>query len=779
MWKKFKPYLCLFLLGFACCELITAQETQKSTLSGYIRDEATGEVLVGANIRIKDHPTLQTSTNQAGFFSLRVSHGTLEVLFSFTGFEEQKLHIRFHQDTLLHVALRQGQVLDEVVVSAGRQQDQLRNPQMGMTKVDLLDVAHVPVLFGEKDILKTIQLLPGVMSGGEGSSQFFVRGGQGDQNLILLDGAPVFNASHLLGFFSTFNSDAIRDVTLYKGGMPAKYGGRLASVLDIQMDEGNNKRFAAEGGLGLIASRIKIEGPLVRDKGSFMVSGRRTYADLFLKLSSDPDISQSKLYFYDLNLKANYRLDDKNALFLSGYFGQDVLGYADRFGFDWGNATGSIRWQHLISPRLFSHTTAVYSDYKYKVDLMDPTLDFVIASNIRSGHLKQDFQFFERSQSTFNGGIDMLYQKINPTNINAGEQASVNTIPMEGRNGTEVAAYLSHDWKPTPELSLLYGLRYSHFLMHGPGQFFTYDPATGDIRSSRTYEKGQLVQHYAFLEPRFSLSYNFHRLHSVKASYSKNTQNLHLLSNSTSSLPTDDWVLSSPNVKPQVSDQVSLGYYSDWLSGYEFSVEIYYKEMKNQIDYKDAADLQLNTHLEAELVFGRGRAYGAEWYLKKTVGDLQGWISYGLAKSERQFEAINQGNWFNARQDRTHDLSTVLLYEFSDRWNASATWVYNTGQAVTFPSGKYQVGDQILWYYTERNAHRMPDYHRLDLGVTREGRKNSRFRSSWTFGVYNAYNRKNAYIIDFRESETTPGKSEIYRIALFGVIPSITWNFGF
>lgn len=749
------------------------------TISGYIRDAETGETLIGVSIRLKANPTVGTRTNNYGFYSLTLPEGNQVLAVSHVGYRTEEITVELIADTHATIDLHSGALLDEVVVSKSTQSENVRSPQMGVARVAINEIKHIPVLMGEKDVLKTIQLLPGVLSGGEGSSNFFVRGGTGDQNLILLDEATVYNASHLFGFFSTFNSDAVKEVNLFKGGMPAQYGGRLASVLDIAMLDGNKKDFGVTGGLGLIASRLKVDGPIVKDRGSFMISGRRTYADLFLKISDDPDVSNSRLYFYDLNAKANYRINDKNNLFLSGYFGKDVLGYSDLFGFDWGNATTTLRWNHVFNSRLFSNTTLVYSNFDYHVNVDDEDFDFSIDSRILNYNLKQDFQFFASSLSTWRFGVDVLRQRVSPANLDAGSSESINSLVLEDRTGMDMSAYVSHEWQPFSQLNIVYGLRANTFLLLGPGTFYSYD-AEGDVAESTEYGAGQIVQRYFNLEPRLSLSYQLPGNSSVKLSYNRNTQNLHQLSNSTSSLPTDAWVMSSNNIKPQLADQVAVGYYRNFGNdAYEFSAESYYKHMQNQIDYRNAADLQANEHIEAELLYGIGRAYGVELFLKKREGKLNGWLSYALSRSERQFDAINEGQWFAARQDRTHSVSLVGMYQLSPRWNLSATFVYNTGNAVTFPSGKYTVDGQTLWYYTERNGYRMPDYHRLDLGATWEASTTKKFQSSWTFGIYNAYNRKNAYIIDFRENEQNPNITEAYRIALFGIIPSVTWNFKF
>jgi len=755
-------------------------------VSGYVRDGSSGESLHSASLRFSGQQSFSVTSNAYGYYSISLPVGDYRLEVSYVGFQSRDIFINAAKDTVLSISLQPIGRLEEVVIPSNRTRSQLHSPLMGLSRVEVKDLKKVPVLFGESDLLKTVQLLPGVMSGGEGSSQFFVRGGMGDQNLILLDGATVFNASHLFGFFSTFNSDAIKDVELYKGGMPAQYGGRLSSVLDIKMIEGNNKQFEVEGGLGLIASRIKLEGPLVREKSSFMISGRRTYADLFLKLSNNPDINQSKLYFYDLNLKANYHLNDRNSVFLSGYFGEDRLGYSDLFRFGWGNATATLRWNHILHNRLFSNTTFVYSDYDYQVNVLNENVDFVIASSIRNINLKQDFVHYTGPGSSLNFGADLRFHAIQPAQIDADESTAINSMPIEKRQGSEMAAYLAHEWNPTPSVSLNYGLRLTNFLLFGPGNFYDYGSLEGRILTddlfppAKYYNSGELVKHYLTVEPRISGNFRIDPNSSLKSAYHRTSQMIHQLSNTTSSLPTDAWVLSSNNIRPQIADQFSIGYYRNFSNNrYEASVEAYYKDMKNQIDYRDAADLQANTHLESELIYGKGRAYGLEWYLKKNIGKWNGWVSYTISKSERRFDQINGGAWFNARQDRTHDLSTVLIYELGKRWSLSGTFVFATGNAVSLPSGKYEVQGEIFYYYTERNGYRMPDYHRLDLSATYERPVGKYFSSSWSFGVYNAYNRKNAYIIDFRQNELQPQQTDIYRIALFGAIPSVTWNFKF
>lgn len=764
-----------FLLVIALFVFVPPAFAQEQhSISGTIRDAETGETLIGASVRAGESATV---ANGYGFFSLTLDPGEYDLVISFIGYESKTEEIVLTEDTTFSISLKSATTLDAVEINANSISKNINSPIMGANNFQVQDILKVPVLFGEKDILKTVQLLPGVISGGEGNSGFFVRGGAVDQNLIILDEATVYNASHLFGFFSTFNSDVIKEVTLYKGGMPAQYGGRLASVLDIHMLDGNKKKFSAKGGLGLIASRLAVEGPLKKDKGSFIISGRRTYADLFLKLSPDSTVNNSKLYFYDLNLKLNYQFNERNTLYLSGYFGKDVLGYADMFGFDWGNATTTLRWNHVFNNRLFSNTSLIYGRFNYNVDVFDEDANFNIASLVDNFNLKQDFQYYARDNHSLFFGFNVLNQKVSPADFISRDTTTLASIGSEPRRGLELDAYISHDWKVSERLSAIYGLRLSSFMALGPGTFHRYD-ADGDIIDTEYHDDASVVRQYLALEPRISVNFKLNDQSSLKASYNRNSQNLHLLSNSTASLPTDVWVMTSQNIKPQLAGQGAVGYFRNFSDNqYEFSAEVYYKEMSNQIDFKTNADIQANPNVEADLLYGDGRAYGLELYLRKHTGRLNGWLSYTLSKSERSFDDIDNGAWFNARQDRTHDLSVVGMYELNDRWSISSTFVYSTGNAITFPSGKYIADGRPVWYYTERNGYRMPDYHRLDIGFTYEPKSDGKLKSTWDFGLYNVYSRKNAYIIDFRENEAN--ETEAYKIALFGMIPSVTWNFKF
>ncbi len=766
------------------CTLInisTANAQKNNVLNGVIKDETTGETLIGASVHVNGTSSLGTVTNAYGYYSLSIPPGVYEVIYSYVGYQTVKKNISFAVDLTQNISLSSSNQLNEIIVSSERRNNNVENPLMGVQKLNVKEINSIPVLFGERDILKTLQLLPGIKSAGEGNSGFYVRGGSTDQNLILLDEAPVYNASHLLGFFSTFNSDAIKDVTVYKGGMPAQYGGRLASVLDIKMNDGNKKEYTVEGGIGLIASRLKAEGPIEKDKSSFMISGRRTYADTFLAFSSDSSVKGSKLYFYDLNAKVNFILDSKNILYLSGYFGRDKLGLKDSFGFDWGNTTGTIRLNHLFSNRLFSNTSLIYSNYNYIIQSLLEDNDFSVKSSIKDFNLKQDFQFTANNAHEVKFGLNAIHHTITPGKITASQASSVNESMIENRTGLELAVYFSDEYKVSEKLNVAYGARFSNFSALGAGTFKTFD-VDGNLTSAKQYKSGELVKNYFNLEPRVSAAYQLSESKSLKASYTRNTQNLHLMSNSTATSPTDLYIMNSNNVKPEIADQFALGYFSNFKNDtYEFSTEIYYKDMKNQIEYRNGTDLRGNQNVESDLLFGDGRAYGIELFLKKRFGDFNGWIGYTLAKTERQFTQINNGKWFNAKQDRTHDLSVVGIYKASKRWTLSSTFVYGTGTAVTYPSGKYQLNGETVFYYSNKNADRTPAYHRLDLSATLEPKfkPNRKYQSSWSFGVYNAYNRKNAFSIDFKDDPDNPAKTQAVQISLFGIIPSVTWNFKF
>ncbi len=767
-----KFLLFLFLL---ISSVIFAQE--KHTLSGTITDASTGEELIGATVYV-DELEAGTASNIYGFYSITIPAGIYTVRISYIGYVSKEEVVDFNSNHVLNLELSlQSTKLEEVVITGERADENVRSAEMSIVKMDVKELETIPVLFGEKDILKSIQLMPGVSSAGEGSTGFYVRGGNTDQNLILLDEAPVYNASHLLGFFSVFNSDALKDMRLYKSGIPARYGGRLSSVLDVHMNNGNMKELAVTGGLGLISSRLTIESPIVKDKGSFIVSGRRTYADIVYG-ALDKDFRGNSLYFYDLNAKANYRLGEKDRIFLSGYFGRDRFGLED-FGFDWGNTTATLRWNHIFNDKLFSNTSLIYSDYNYQIKADMSGTNTEVSSGIEDYNLKQDFSWYINTNNTVRFGLNVISHTFKPGKLVSSGENAINDIILDEQYAYESGIYISNDQKIGSRLTLNYGIRYSMFNAIGPGTINKYN-SDGNIIETREYDKGEGIIDYFGIEPRFSASFMLNDKSSVKTSFQRNMQYVHLLSASTSENPTDIWVPSSLNVEPGSAEQYSVGYFRNFLDNkYESSVEVYYKDMHGQVDYKDGANVLLNEYVEADLKYGIGRAYGVEFFIKKRTGRFTGWIGYTLGKTEKKFEDINHGDWYSARQDRLHDISIVGTYAINDKWTVSANWIYYTGDAVTFPSGQYVIDGRTVPLYTERNGYRMPDYHRMDLSVTLLGKQTRKIKSSWNFSIYNVYARENAYSISFREKEDEPGVNEAVQVALFSIIPSITWNFKF
>ncbi len=778
---------------------------QDFTINGQVKDASSGEDLIGVSIFVKELPGVGTISNDYGFYSLTLEKGTYTLIYSYIGFEGKEISMQLDKDIVRNVQLGTGDaILEEVIVSAKKENENVTSTEIGVSTLSTKEIDAIPVIFGEKDIIKTMTLLPGVKSAGEGAAGFYVRGGGVDHNLILLDEAPVYNASHLLGFFSVFNSDAIKDVKLYKGNIPAEYGGRLSSVMDIKMKDGNKKKFSASGGLGLISSRLTVEGPIQKDKSSFMISGRRTYADLFLKLSSREELKDTKLYFYDLNAKVNYTFNDRNRLFLSGYFGRDNFGFSDIFGFDWGNTTGTLRWNHIFNKKLFSNTSLIYSNYDYKFSISE--IDLEIGSVVKDFNFKEDFDLFLNSKNRLRFGVNAIYHNIEPGKIETADDSGFASTDIPNRHAMENAAYIANEQKLGSRLTLDYGLRLTNFLQLGPGDVYEFFPDTlingvvniSKIKDTTTYDNWEVAQTYWGLSPRLGASFVLNEQSSLKAAYTRTYQYIHLLSNTTSTTPTDIWLPSSTNIKPQISTQYSAGYFRNFGNNtYEFSVEGYYKQMKNVVDYKVGAVVSLNDEVEGSLLYGKGRAYGLELFFKKRKGDLTGWLSYTLAKSEKQIDGLNDGDWYNAKQDRLHDIAIVLMYDISDRLNVSGSWIYHTGNAVTYPSGyQYSVGtNQPIFIYENRNSYRLPSTHRLDLGITYKNKEfkmtkdpetgeqvkvKKKFQSNWNLSVYNAYGRQNPYSIDFRINASGEVPSiEAVQLALFKVVPAITYNFKF
>ena len=775
---KWLLYLLIITLPFTAF----AQSTINVSVSGTIKDKKTGETLTGATVSFAGHPTLGVATNAYGFYSITIPSGHYLLVVSFSGYATDTTSLDLQQNTVVNRMMAAANSQMQEVVVTGRKSHNILVTPPGVQHLNMDDIKDIPVLLGEKDVLKTIQLLPGIKSAGDGKSGFFVRGGGADQNLILLDEATVYNASHLLGFFSVFNSDAIKDVTLYKGGMPANFGGRLASVEDIKMKDGNDQKLGVSGGIGLIDSRLTVEGPIEKGKGSFIVSARRTYLDLFTQLASDSNVKGSKLYFYDVNLKANYTLNQNNRVFLSGYFGKDDLQikqYSNDDGINWGNATATFRWNHVFNNKLFSNTSLIYSRYNYNALYLSNINNINVTSDITDYHLKEDLNYYLDPRSKLDFGVDITSHVTQPGQAQASASSKFNSVVLQKKYALESAAYISHEWSPASKWKFTYGLRLTMLSVLGPDSVYTYD-AAGDTKTSNWYGNGKVIKTYVNPEPRIAISYQLNETSSIKLSFDRNVQNIHLLNNSTSTSPTNVYLPTSNIVQPEIADQAAAGYYNTFHDRkYEFSSEVYYKTMQNQIDYKDGAELIGNNNVESQLLFGKGRAYGWENYLKKKTGRLTGWISYTLSRTERQITGINNGSWYPASQDQTHNISIVGVYKFSKKWTFSGAWVYNTGNPVTWPSGKFPVDGVPVYYYTSRNGYRLPAYHRLDLGATVITKKTAKFESSLTFSLYNAYGRANPYTILFQRDPNNQLKTQVQQTTLFKMVPSITYNFKF
>ncbi|WP_162426613.1 TonB-dependent receptor [Pontibacter pudoricolor] len=764
------------------CVLANSAAQNKVTLSGYVKDKATGEGLIGSSVSVQELPGTGVTTNEYGFYSLTLPKGNYTIHYNYLGYVTSTRQVKLTGSQKLDMQLEQNTTtLQEVVVTSRKEDTNVKSMEMSTLKMQVTDIKNMPALLGEVDVIKAIQLMPGVQNAGEGTSGFYVRGGGADQNLILLDEAPVYNASHLMGFFSVFNADAIKDVQLYKGGIPAQHGGRLSSLLDIRMKEGNNQKMEVSGGIGTIASRLTVEAPVVKDKSSFILSGRRTYADMFFGLSSEEDIKGNDLYFYDLNAKVNYTLNEKNRLFVSGYFGRDVAGTKE-FMMNWGNATATVRWNHLFSDRLFSNTTFIFSDFDYALGSKEEESEFTWKSHIKDYGIKNDYTYFLNPKNQLRFGLHVTYHNFMPAEVKPGEKSYVNELKLNSTSALETALYLSNEHQLTDHLTIDYGLRFSSFTNMGPGKVYLYDEEFETPVDTINYSRFEKIKSYHGLEPRIAAKYELTDASSLKASYNRTLQYLHQVSNSTSAMPFDVWIPSSTYVKPQLADQVALGYFRNIHDNmFEGSVEVYYKWMDNHIDYKDYAEILLNERLETELLRGTGEAYGAEFYLRKQKGLLTGWISYTLSKTERTVAGINDGNPYAPRHDRRHSGNLVLNYNFSPTINLGANWTYSTGGAITMPVGRYEYNGKTYPVYSERNGYRLPDYHRLDLSATYAKPRNEfkKYSGSWTLSVYNAYARKNAFSIYFRESKEDKTKTEAVKTYLFGLLPSLTYNFNF
>ena len=768
----------------------TTQQT-KLKLSGHVRDAQSEDVLPFASVYIKELER-GTTTNKDGFFSLRLEPGTYTIITTYIGYREKTRQITLKEDKKINIDLQiQSQDLNEVVVSGERRDANVESSQMSSFKLESKTISKIPAFMGEVDVLKTLQLLPGVQSSGEGSTGFSVRGGSRGQNLILLDEASVFNASHLMGFFSIFNNDAIKSIKLYKGDIPARYGGRLSSLVNIRQKDGNLKNFKVDGGIGTISSRLAIQGPIKKDKTSFMLAGRRSYADIFLPLAANENLHDNTLYFYDLNFKLRHIFDKNNRLYISQYYGRDVVkvsaNNAAPFAMSWGNFTTSARWNHIFSDKLYSNFTFVRSGYDYELGIEetpDNITSFRWMSDITENKLKADFVYQLNKDNTLRFGASSSYNHFSPGNVEGLSDESIfGEVNVPSSNALKHSFYVSNEQEIAALLTLDYGLRYSIFQNMGKATVYNFDESYNKVDST-TYDANEIFNTYDGFEPRISAKYELNENSSVKASYSRTLQFLHLASNATIGTPLDVWLPSSPNIKPQYANQFAIGYFRNFMDNLlETSVEVYYKKMGNQIDFKDHAQIFLNPEIEGEMRFGEAEAYGAEFLIRKNIGDFTGWISYTLARAERTFDAINDGEPYLSPFDRTHDISVVMNYDLNSRFSFGLNWVYSTGNPITLPTGRWEYGNKIAPAYSERNSYRMPDYHRLDFSVTynskNKDKENKRFHSSWNLSVYNAYNRHNAFSINFEEVKGSAYEREAIKTYLFGIIPSITYNFHF
>lgn len=752
------------------------------TISGNIKDASTGEELIGATIYIDEIKT-GTTSNVYGFYSISLQPGHYTLTFSYIGYKPVIQAVDLSGNITLNINLEsKEQELKEVVIIGENAGEAIRKPEMSVVRMDIKTINRIPALMGEVDIIKAIQLLPGVQSTAEGASGFSVRGGGPDQNLILLDEAIVYNASHLLGFFSVFNNDAIKDVTLYKGDIPASSGGRLSSLLDIRMKDGNQKNLSGAGGIGTISSRLTLEGPLDSDRTSFLVAGRRTYVDAFLPFAKNKDIRDNILYFYDFNAKINHRIDDRNRVYLSGYFGRDVFSN-DFARMSLGNQTGTLRWNHLFSPRLFSNFTIIHSMYDYRLGTPEGNANsFIWRSKMQNQSFKADFTWYANPNNTIRFGVALIRHTFDPgVAKGTGSESLFTKYRLPVNRALEHGIYLSNEQKAGDRFTLKYGFRISVFENVGKATVYAYS-ADYRVIDSTFYKANELYNTYAALEPRLGLNYLLNEKSSLKASYSRTVQYVHLAQNSTAGTPLDLWFPSSPNVKPQKADQAAVGYFRNLRNNtLEASAEVYYKQMHNVIDFKDNAELLLNKYLEGELRTGKGWSYGLELMVRKNEGKLTGWVSYTLSATRRKINGINHNQAYRAPYEKPNSISVVMNYEFGKRSLISANWVYATGTPVTFPTGRAVIGNVIVPVYSERNAYRMPDYHRLDVSYTLKSndKQNRRWKGEWNFSVYNAYGRKNVWAINFVPDATDPNQTYAEKTYLFSIIPAITYNFKF
>ncbi len=765
---------------------------QRQTISGYVRDKSNGEMLIGANVFIKDSYT-GTVTNSYGFYSLSLKPGNYLIVYQYLGYNTNEIPVELDKDISVNIELETTtDSIDAVIVTAERGDENIVSTQMSSIKITSKVISQIPVILGETDVIKTLSLLPGVKTTGEVSSSLSIRGGARDQNMLILDEATVYNASHLGGFFSVFNNDAIKNVELFKGNIPSRYGGRLSALIDVRMKDGNNKRFSANGGIGLLSSRLTIESPIVKNKGSLIISGRRTYYDVLMKVlhSIADTIPELPVHFYDLNMKANYTLNEKHRLFMSGYLGRDAadlsIGEDVSSEFNWGNYTATLRWNYIINKRLFSNLTLLASNYDYEIENMlrlgrgDEEYMFRWKAYLKDYSAKLDLGFYLNPDNTLRFGILSTYHDFNVGKINGRSDTLTWDYKIPKIYCIENAFYLSNEQRITEKINISYGLRFSTLHNIGKATIFVYE--NYNVVDTNLYGWGEIYNTYSGLEPRLGFTFVLSEKNSIKWGYTRTRQYLQIASNSTSGTPIDIWIPSSPNVKPQIADQYSIGYFRNFKNNIiKTSIELYYKNMQNQVDFKEFAQPHLNPEIEGELRFGKGRAYGLELMIEKSEGKLTGWVSYTLSKSERNTRDIQEKGWYTSPYDIPHDISVVAAYKLTNRILLSANWVYQSGRPINAPVARWEYGDLILPYFPGRNNDRMPDYHRLDLGLELKGKLKSakRFESSLVFSIYNVYNRKNANTVYFVQDYETQTVTKAMKVSLFRIMPSITYNFKF
>jgi hypothetical protein len=755
---------------------------KKFTVSGYVSDKGNGEMLAGVTV-VDVILKVGTSTNAYGFYSLSIPSGNYDLRFSFIGYQSVNQTGDINKNISMNIALAESEImLGEIVVEGKRSDENVRAAEMSLVKLNVKTIKNVPSLLGEIDLIKVIQLLPGVQSTSEGATGFSVRGGSADQNLIILDEATIYNASHLMGFFSVFNNDAVKDVTLYKGDIPAAYGGRLSSLLDVRMKDGNSKRLGFTGSIGTVSSKLTVEGPIKKDRTTFLIAGRRTYADLFLPFAKDENVQDNKLYFYDLNLKLMQVINDNNRIFLSGYSGRDI--FKNEFaGIAFGNQTASLRWNHLFSKRLFFNLSLIYSKYNYELGTPEGAVSFFKwNSELQDYSSRFDFTHFLSEKHKLRYGITTTYHGFSPGSVfTSGTSGPGTDFELPAEYTLEHSIYATDEYKPTEKIGIKYGMRMAFFQNIGPGTYYNYDSEYKPVDST-TYGKGDIFNTYANPEPRITLTYLLNENSSVKGSYSRTVQYITLAQNSTAGTPLDIWFPATKTVKPQLADQLAAGYFKNLMKNrYEASVEVYYKNISHLIDFRDHAQLLLNPYLEGELRIGRGYAYGVETLIRKNDGRLTGWVSYTYSRSFRIIPEINGGRTYNSPYDRPSTLNIVASLDILKRLTASLTWLYSTGLPVTFPTGRAIIGNSIIPIYSNRNDYRMPDYHRLDLSVTLKGKEKpgKRWYSELNLSVYNVYNRHNAWSINFVQDSQDPNITYAEKTYLFSVIPALTYNIKF